>query len=72
VNADYEEQLQRAGLRVSARGSGGEPRAVELPRHRFFIATLFQPQLTSRPEAPHPIWLGFVRAAVRFRNERQG
>jgi CTP synthase (UTP-ammonia lyase) len=70
VNADYEEQLQQAGLRVCARGIRSEPRAVELPHHRFFIATLFQPQLSSRPEAPHPIWIGLIRAAVRFRNER--
>jgi CTP synthase (UTP-ammonia lyase) len=68
VNEDYESQFQAAGLRVSARGIGGEPRAVELPDHRFFIATLFQPQLSSRPEAPHAIWLAFLGAAGRFRS----
>jgi CTP synthase (UTP-ammonia lyase) len=67
VNQDYEKQFQAAGLRVSARGIFGEPRAVELPGHRFFIATLFQPQLSSRPEAPHRIWLAFLRAALKFR-----
>ncbi len=67
VNEDYEEQFQAAGLRVSARGNGGEPRAVELADHRFFLATLFQPQLSSRPETPHPIWLAFLRAAMRFK-----
>jgi CTP synthase (UTP-ammonia lyase) len=68
VNEDYERQFQVAGLRVSARGGRGEPRALELPDHRFFIATLFQPQLSSRPEAPHPVWIAFLRAAMRFRN----
>jgi CTP synthase (UTP-ammonia lyase) len=67
VNEDYGQQLQRAGLRVCARGARGETRAVELPDRRFFIATLFQPQLSSRPEAPHRIWLAFLRAAMRFR-----
>jgi len=62
VNEDYEARLQAAGLRVSARGTHGEPRAVELVHHRFFLATLFQPQLSSRPDAPHPIWLAFLRA----------
>ena len=66
VNEEYEKQFQAAGLRVSARGIQGETRAVELPGHRFFIATLFQPQLSSRPEAPHRFWLAFLRAAMKF------
>jgi CTP synthase (UTP-ammonia lyase) len=70
VNQEYEKQFQAAGLRVSARGQLDEARAVELPNHRFFIATLFQPQLSSRPEAPHPLWLAFLRAAIRFRKTR--
>jgi CTP synthase (UTP-ammonia lyase) len=64
VNEEYAKQFQAAGLRVCARGSHGETRAVELPDHRFFIATLFQPQLSSRPEAPHCLWLAFLRAAL--------
>ena len=47
VNEEYEKQFQAAGLSVSARGMRGETRAVELPDHRFFIATLFQPQLSN-------------------------
>ena len=70
VNEEYEKQFQAAGLRVSARGLQGETRAVELPNHRFFIATLFQPQLSSRPEAPHPFWLEFLRAAMQFQKTR--
>jgi len=70
VNEEYEKQFQAAGLRVSARGTQGETRAVELPNHRFFIATLFQPQLSSRPEAPHPFWLAFLRAAMQFQKTR--
>jgi CTP synthase (UTP-ammonia lyase) len=66
VNEEYEKQFQAAGLRVSARGTLQETRAVELPDHRFFIATLFQPQLSSRPEAPHRFFLAFLRAARRF------
>jgi len=70
VNEGYVKQFQAAGLRVSARGMRGETRAVELPDHRFFIATLFQPQLSSRPEAPHQLWTAFLRAAIRFRKAR--
>jgi len=70
VNEEYEKQFEAAGLRVSARGILGEIRAVELPGHRFFIATLFQPQLSSRPEAPHRFFLAFLRAALRFHRSR--
>jgi CTP synthase (UTP-ammonia lyase) len=66
VNEEYEKQFSAAGMRVSARGLRGEARAVELPDHRFFIATLFQPQLSSRPEAPHRLWVAFLRAALLF------
>jgi CTP synthase (UTP-ammonia lyase) len=67
VNEEYERQFQASGLRVSARGIHGETRAVELSDHPFFLATLFQPQLSSRPERPHPVWLAFLRAAMPFR-----
>ena len=70
VNEEYEKQFEEAGLRVSARGMQGETRAVELSGHRFFIATLFQPQLSSRPEAPHRFWLEFLRAAMHFQKAR--
>jgi CTP synthase (UTP-ammonia lyase) len=52
-----------AGLRVAARGGGGELRAFELPDHPFFVATLFQPQRSSRIDRPHPIVVGFLRQA---------
>jgi CTP synthase len=51
------------GLTVSAVDNTGEVRAVERAGHPFFVATLYQPQRTSRREAPHPLWTAFVRAA---------
>jgi CTP synthase (UTP-ammonia lyase) len=47
-----------------ARGAQGEIRAIESPTHRFFIATLFQPQLASTEKNPHPVVLAFVQAAA--------
>lgn len=52
---------------VVARGTRGEVRAVELPNHRFFLATLFQPQLSSTPDTAHPVVVAFLRAAARFK-----
>jgi CTP synthase (UTP-ammonia lyase) len=65
VNEAFQEQFQAAGLSVSARGESGETRAVELASHRFFVATLFQPQLASRPETPHPFFTAFLHEAMR-------
>ena len=54
------------GGRIPGRGSRrqGEIRAIESPTHRFYIATLFQPQLSSKPGKPHPLVLAFVQAAA--------
>lgn len=52
------------GLIVSAVDDTGEVRAIERPGHPFFVATLYQPQLNSTAEAPHPIFTAFVEAAV--------
>lgn len=71
VNPEYEPQLASAGLEVVARGEHGEARAVELAGHDFFIATLFQPQLSSTPDTPHPLVTAFVAAAARFAEDRQ-
>jgi CTP synthase (UTP-ammonia lyase) len=43
VNPAYEEKFASAGLCVAARGPHDEIRAVEIKKHRFFFATLFQP-----------------------------
>lgn len=63
LNREYIAPLERAGLVISARDADGEPRVIELPKHRFFIGTLFVPQASSTPEQPHPLIVGFVRAA---------
>jgi CTP synthase (UTP-ammonia lyase) len=64
VNPEYEWATMEAGFPVVARGPQGEIRAIESPTHRFYIATLFQPQLSSKPGKPHPLVLAFVQAAA--------
>lgn len=70
VNREYEQRFAEAGMKVSARGGDGEIRAVELEGHRFYVATLFQPQLQSPKEKPHPLVTAFVEECERFRQER--
>lgn len=62
VNAEYRPKLEAAGMNIVAVGPNDEVRAVELPEKEFFIATLFQPQLTSRGGRPHPVVVAFVDA----------
>jgi CTP synthase (UTP-ammonia lyase) len=53
-----------------ARGENGDVRAIESSKHRFFIATLFQPQLSSEPGKPHPIIVEFLRAAAKWKVQK--
>lgn len=64
LNPEYLEPLRAAGLVVSGVDGDGEPRIVELPDRQFFIGALFVPQMSSTPDAPHPLVRAFVRAAA--------
>jgi CTP synthase (UTP-ammonia lyase) len=70
VNPDYEWCTMEAGFPVVARGAQGEIRAIESPTHRFFLATLFQPQLSSTEKNPHPVVLAFVQAAADWSRKK--
>jgi CTP synthase (UTP-ammonia lyase) len=66
VNPAFRPDLEAAGLHVSGvDDEEDEPRIVELAEHPFFLATLFIPQVRSRPGAPHPILVGFQQAVAR-------
>ncbi len=70
VNNRFRSELEAAGLRAT--GVSPDDRlveVVELPGHPFFIASQFHPELKSRPDAPHPLFVGFVAAA---RDARRG
>lgn len=66
VNPAFQAQLEAAGLKITGEDDNGVARAVELPGHRFFLATLFQPQLSSEPGRPHPLVVAFLEAARAF------
>jgi len=63
LNPEYAAVLQEHGLHVVGTDQDGETRIVELPDHRFFMATLFVPQTRSTAAAPHPLILAYLRAA---------
>ena len=70
-NNRYLEALQAAGLALS--GHSLDERLVEmieLPDHPWFLGCQFHPEFTSTPRAGHPLFRGFVAAAIRQRRER--
>jgi CTP synthase (UTP-ammonia lyase) len=69
LNPEYKDRIAAEGLIVAGVDSEGEVRLVELAGHRFFMATLFLPQLSSSYERPHPLIVAYLQAAVAFRQE---
>src|SRR5580658_2950980 len=62
VNPEYRAPLEAAGMVLSGFAEDGAVRTVELPDRPFFVATLFQPQLSSEAGNPHPLITAFARA----------
>ena len=69
-NPAYREQLESSGLKISAVSANeGLVEVVEIPTHPFFIGAQFHPEFQSKPNHPHPIFSGFVAAALDHRNQ---
>ena len=66
VNAAYREPLEKGGLVFSGMSPDGLlPEIVERPDHPWFVGVQFHPELKSKPFDPHPLFAGFIAAAVR-------
>ena len=66
VNASYREALEGDGLIFSGMSPDGLlPEIVERPDHPWFVGVQFHPELKSRPFDPHPLFAGFIAAALR-------
>ncbi len=65
VNVRYRERLETTGLRFSGMSPDGVlPEIVEIPGHPWFIGVQYHPELKSKPFDPHPLFRGFIAAAV--------
>ena len=64
-NSDYQDTLQEAGLTIaSVSVNEGLVEIIELPDHPFYVAAQFHPEFQSKPNHPHPLFAGFVKAAL--------
>jgi CTP synthase len=65
VNVHYREALESGGLLFTGMSPDGQlPEIVERPDHPWFIGVQFHPELKSRPFEPHPLFAGFIEAAL--------
>jgi CTP synthase len=74
VSNAYRDQFVQHGMRLSGLSPDGQlVEVVELPDHPWFVGCQFHPELQSRPTRPHPLFAGFIAAAVsaKRRGEKQ-
>ena len=71
-NPEYREQLESAGLKISGvSAKEGLVEIVEITDHPFFIGAQFHPEFQSRPNEPHPLFSGFVKASLDIANAKK-
>ena len=66
-NNQYLEPLREAGMVFSGFSVDGLVEMIELPGHPWFIGCQFHPEFTSSPRDGHPLFTGFINAALQFR-----
>jgi len=67
-NNQYIERLEAAGMRFSGKSIDGRlVEMIEIPDHPWFLACQFHPEFTSTPRKGHPLFSGFVTAAVQHK-----
>ncbi len=72
-NNRYREDLEKRGLKVTGVYKDMNlVEIVELQDHPWFVGVQFHPELRSRPADPHPLFRGFVKAALEERRRREG
>jgi len=73
VSNRYREALENAGMQLSGQSPDGRlVEIVELRDHPWFVASQFHPEFKSRPEKPHPLFAGFITAAIRHAERTSG
>jgi len=66
ANNVYRDQYQKWGIAISGLSPDGNlVEMVEVPGHRYFVTTQAHPEFRSRPNRPHPLFLGLTRAILK-------
>jgi len=68
-NSDFQDRLQEAGLVISSVSEAeGLVEVIEIPKHPFYLAAQFHPEFQSKPNQAHPLFSGFIAAALEHSN----
>ena len=68
-NYEYRDRFIDAGLIIAGASPDGKlVEVVELEEHPWFVAVQYHPEFKSKPTVPHPLFRGFITAAIRHRH----
>ena len=67
----YEALVREKGMRLSGATEDGFVEIAEIPAHPWFLASQFHPEFQSNPLRPHPLFRGFIGAALENREQRE-
>lgn len=71
VNKAYRDILTKAGLKIAGVSPDGRlTEMIEIPNHPWFVASQGHPEFKSRPTKPHPLFVGFIGAAIKCHDEQ--
>lgn len=66
-NSDYLADFQRGGMQATGiNPESNLVEVVEIPNHPWFVGVQYHPEYKSRVEAPHPLFVGFIKAAISY------
>ena len=70
-NPEYRRQFEAAGFAITGTNPDQNlPEIVEIPEHPWFVAVQFHPEFRSKPQQPHPLFAGFIEAAIERHQAR--
>lgn len=73
LNLKYLDAIEQAGMKATGRNADtGLVDIVEIPSHPWFFGVQFHPEYRSKVEAPHPLFVGFVKAAMDYKKSKSG
>ena len=70
VNNELRPILEEAGLIVSGTSKDDLVEMIEMPDHRWFVASQFHPEFTSNPRVGHPLFSAYIEAAKEYKHDR--
>ncbi len=71
LNDDYKDDFKKKGLKLSGiNPETGLVEIIELPSNDWFIGVQFHPEYKSTVESPHPLFVSFVKACLKYKNSK--